>query len=593
MLIFTDLSVVSLQKASAITYTLLLSVVVVAGGAIIGFDVYVSDDPSAKLAIQEAVAQKPHPPEKVGILPLASELPVWTPGQPTFNPPHQPADMTNANVVFNVIIPYLGGWIHEEVTPYFADPSVAFRYVTLILNAGYDASAPYHATAVGVYSNIENRPASEYANDENINIATMHAVYQLALKFDPDKKSHWESMMRSIDLDPTDMRGLELDCSVPDQSLSDPVIIGNFAGKCVLEGRQNSGFSPIGFETSGTYPIIPVTTDYTPVNSHTNLVDPSKWQPLVNYRDNVQQFVTPQWANTEPLTEGFNPRSVRADTPTKSDYENNMEGYREQASEVLHAVANLDDYQKMVAEYFDNKAREVIFFPAVEVNPSTFRTADFYRLDFMLHIAQFDAGIVTWQEKARYDAVRPITAIQHLYANEQVPTFDDKDPSTPQMISGSQWMPYVDTGDHPEYPSATACFCAAQAEAWKLHYGGSDNIGTFDFPNPASPTGFVEVPGFTGSFAPGSSLYEPGITPSSTVTLNYERWSDYVAECGESRIWSGLHFRPAVEASIEICADVGAQAFNYFETLMSGDATSPRAPAMPLSDDPGPLRVCR
>lgn len=557
-----------MSKGNVLLYTLLLSVVAV-GGAVIGFDTYVSDDSGAKLAIQEAVAQKPYPTEKVGILPLSSDLPVWTPGNPTFSPPNAPATLDDVNVVFNVIIPYLGSWIHEDVTPYFADPSVAFRYVTLILNAGYDASAPYHPTAVGVYSNIVNRPAAEYENDRNINIATMHAVYQLALKFDPDKKDRWDSMMTGIGLVPSDARGLDLDCSVSDQPLSDPVVIGNFAGKCVLEGRENSGFSPIGYETSGTYPIIPSTSNYTPVNPHDDLVDPSKWQPLVT-RNGVQQFVTPQWAYTEPLTEGFDPRTVRADPPTSSDYHNNMEAYKAQADEVRNAVAGLTDYQKIVAEYFDNKAREVIFFPAVEVNPSTFRTADFYRLDFMLHIAQFDAGIVTWQEKARYDAVRPITAIQHLYADEDIPTFNGG------TVKGSEWVPYVDTGDHPEYPSATACFCAAQAEAWKLHYGGSDEIRSFQFP---TPDGFVTVPGFTGTFSPGSSIYEPGVTPSATETVNYERWSDYVAECGESRIWSGLHFRSAVEASIEMCADVGAQAFSYFETLMDGSADSPRAPA--------------
>ena len=257
-----------------------------------------------------------------------------------------------------------------------------------------------------------------------------------------------------------------------------------------------------------------------------------------------------------------------------------MEAYKAQADEVLTVVAGLTDYQKMVAEYFGNKAREVIFFPAVEVNPSTFRTADFYWLDFMLHIAQFDAGIVTWQEKARYDAVRPITAIQYLYADKTIDTFNG------QTVQGSDWVPYVDQGDHPEYPSATACFCAAQAEAWKLHYGGSDEIRSFQFPTPA---GFVEVLGFTGTFTAGSSPYEPGVTPSAPVTVNYEKWSDYVAECGESRIWSGLHFRSAVDASIEMCADVGAQAFAYFGALMDGSADSPRAPAVQVRGD----LVCR
>ena len=561
----------------------------------IGFDtdthIMNNDNLVAPFAIQEAMADhKPDPIGPTGILPLYDDgdgLPVWTPGGPAFNPPHNNVTLDNANVVFNVVIPYLGGWIHEEVTPYFADPSVAFRYVTLILNAGYDASAPYHETAVGVYSNIENRPASEwegFGNDRNINTATMHAVYQLAIKFDPSEMQRWNSMMDKIGLNHTDRSGLDLDCSVQGHELSDPVAIGNLAGKCVLEGRMNSGFG--GYVPSGTYPIVPVpyNIDYTPVNTYDELNDPSKWQPLMRSDGNVQQFVTPQWANTEPYTEGFDPRSVRTVPPTNSNYAENYDAYKAQADEVRHAVANLTVYQKIVAEYFDNKAREVIFFPGVEVNDGTFRTADFYRLDFMLHIAQFDAGIVTWQEKARHDAVRPVTAIQYLYADQVIPTFDG------ETVRGSDWTPYVDTGDHPEYPSATACFCAAQAEAWKEYYGGSDTIPT------NLTRGGESYSGFNEHIPANSSIYQENF-PSTPVNVSYEKWSDYVAECGESRIWSGLHFRSAVEASIDACADIGTTAINYFNTLISGDANSPRSPAMALSADPllspvGP-RICR
>ena len=49
--------------------------------------------------------------------------------------PLPPFDMANGNAVFGVIIPNLGTWIHQEVSPHFADPALSFRYVTLILNA--------------------------------------------------------------------------------------------------------------------------------------------------------------------------------------------------------------------------------------------------------------------------------------------------------------------------------------------------------------------------------------------------------------------------------------------------------------------------
>ncbi len=571
-------------------FNMILCSVLVATVSLIGFEIMYTDnnDNNNSLVVQEASAQKPYPPEQIGRLPTSDMLPVWTPNQPA-QPTGMPANMSNVNVVFNVVIPYLGGWIHEDVSPYFADPSVSFRYVTLILNVGYDASAPYHPTAVGVYSNIENRPVAEYADDENINVAVMHALYHLALELDSNKKDRWDEMLTRIGLDPTDRRGLDLDCSTT-QTISDPVVIGNFAGKCVIEGRQNDGFNYGNtYSYSGTYPIIPSTVNYTPVNTATNLVDPSKWQPQLVTKHNtqfVQQFVTPQWANTEPYAIGFNPRDIRTPSPVNSDYANNMAGYKAQADEVINAVAGLTDEQKMIIEYFDNKAREVLFFPAVEaINPETgmpHRTADFFRLDFMLHIAQFDAGIFTWQEKAIHDAVRPITAIQTIYGDQMIRTFNG------QMVSGNDWTSYADVGDHPEYPSATACFCAAQAAAWKQYHGGSDTIPTFQHPL------LGPVPGFTGVLPAGSSIYEPDITPQNNVTVNFDTWSDYVDTCGESRIWAGLHFRDAVDASIEVCDDIGNLAFAYFDTLLDGTAQSPRTPAVALTPYVAPVSaICR
>ena len=45
--------------------------------------------------------------------------------------PLPPFDMETGNAVFGVIIPNLGGWIHQEVSPHFSDPSLSFRYNTV------------------------------------------------------------------------------------------------------------------------------------------------------------------------------------------------------------------------------------------------------------------------------------------------------------------------------------------------------------------------------------------------------------------------------------------------------------------------------
>ena len=490
----------------------------------------------------------------------------------TSNPPLPPFDMENGNAVFGVIIPNLGTWIHQEVSPHFSDPSLSFRYVTLILNAGYDATAPYHETAVGVYSRVDNRPASESADSYNINVASIYAVYQLAMKFDPEREMQWRNMLINNGLDPDDGTGLNLSCSRT-HNLDSPIAIGNLAGKCVLEARSADGFNQFGEETPGQP--FRDTTGYTPVNSANELVDPSRWQPFTKQlREGTwvsQQFTTPQWAVTEPYS-NIDPRDFRAPPPMASDHMF-MEEYKAQADEVLNAVAGLTDEQKMLVEYFDNKARETLFFPAVEALPSTM---DFWQLDFLLHIAQFDAGIVGWQEKARYDAVRPVTAIQYIYGDELVPTYRMNGES--RLVPASQWTSYANVGDHPEYPSATACFCAAQAQAWRNYLGGDE------IPDVTMPNGDV-VPGFVGVLPAGSSIHEPGITPANDVTVSYDTWTEYEQDCAESRIWAGLHFRAAVEESLSMCSDIGDSAYEYFMTQMDGTAPL-RQPAEKLEADP-------
>ena len=442
--------------------------------------------------------------------------------------PLPPFDMANGNAVFGLIIPNLGTWIHQEVSPHFADPALSFRYVTLILNAGYDATAPYHETAVGVYSRVENRPASESEDSTNINIASVYAVYRLALEFDPDRTPQWRAMLTNNGLDPDDSTGLNLDCSQT-HSLDSPIAIGNLAGKCVLEGRWSDGFNHFGDETPGQP--FRDTTGYEPVNSANELVDPSRWQPLTKQlREGTwvsQQFTAPQWAVTEPYSD-IDPRDYRAPPPFASDHAFPAE-YKAQADEVLEAVAGLTDEQKMLVEYFDNKARETLFFPAVEALPDTM---DFWQLDFMLHIAQFDAGIVAWQEKARYDAVRPVTAVQYLYGDENVRTYGIGS-DTLRFIPASQWDSYAPTGDHPEYPSATSCFCAAQAQAWRNYLGVGDTI-----PDVTLPNGEV-VDGYTGVRPAGSSIHEPGITPAEDVVITYDTWTEYERDCADSRVWGG------------------------------------------------------
>ena len=126
----------------------------------------------------------------------------------------------------------------------------------------------------------------------------------MGMAFDPDRELQWRAMMTNNGLDPDDDAGLDLDCSQTHQ-LDSPIAIGNLASKCVLEARWSDSFNHFGDETPGQ-PFRDI-TGYSPVNSANELVDPSRWQPLIKQlREGTwvsQQFTTPQWAVTEPYSD--------------------------------------------------------------------------------------------------------------------------------------------------------------------------------------------------------------------------------------------------------------------------------------------------
>ena len=78
--------------------------------------------------------------------------------------------------------------------------------------------------------------------------------------------------------------------------------------------------------------------------------------------------------------------------------------------------------------------------------------------------------------------------------------------------------------------------------------------------------------GRTVSFEPGSSFVEPGRTPAEALSHTFETWEDFRTTCGQTRLWSGVHFEASVRNVQEACATIGGAAATYVQTLVEGDA---------------------
>ena len=201
----------------------------------------------------------------------------------------------------------------------------------------------------------------------------------------------------------------------------------------------------------------------------------------------------------------------------------------------------MTDRQKMVAELFDDKISSLGFSALFVTVSQNMSLEQFVHYDFLTNLAAFDTGIAIWKEKRRYDAVRPFSAIRHVYGNANVTAWGGPGQGT-VSLPASQWRSYLPVADHPEYPSASAAFCSAHAESSRL-YLGSDNLGYT-----------IQVP-------QGSSRIEPGHTPQAPLTISWATWTEFETECGRSRFWAGVHFPAAVPAGQAIGTEIGTRAY--------------------------------
>jgi len=462
-------------------------------------------------------------------------------------------DMDTGNAPVEVIIPSVLPYIFSDVSPTGSDVTLVIRITTLVTNAWFDASAPYHPSAQGVYSRLGRRPESESTTNRNINVACLYASYHVLNSLLPNRNDKWRDMLASVGLDPDDAS----------EDMTTPIGIGNLAGEGVVLFREDDGMNQLGDYDGSVYNLEPYEdyTGFVPVNTAYGLRDPSKWQPRViamgNGTFHVQQFVTPQYRYVTPYS-FIDPNKFHTPRPFASNPRgpHGRKAYQKQVDEVLQASANLTDYQKMSAELFNNKIRALGFSVLFAAQSHDLGLQDFIHLDFMANVAAFDSGIVSWNEKTKWNSVRPFSAIRYLYGDRPVTAWGGPGMGTVTDLPASRWKEYLNLPDHPEYPSVSTAMCEAQAQAARRFFGSDDLNWSVSAPK-------------------GSSTVEPGVTPQEDITLGpWQAWSDFAYDCGLSRLWGGLHFLSAIEASREFGPEIGELAYKFVTRHIEGNVGS-------------------
>jgi hypothetical protein len=463
-------------------------------------------------------------------------------GAVAYLPPANAFDFDTGLANLEVVIPTVAPVILTNVSTTGSDASIVLRITSTATNAWFDAIAPYNPTAIGALSNIPRRPASESVTNRNKNIAILYASYQILNGLLPNQNAAWRNMLSSVGLNPDDTS----------EDPTTPVGIGNIAGKAVVAFKQQDGMNMLG-NIDCQFNCMPYAdyTHYEPVNTAYDLRFPGRWQPIVTSANGifkVQQFVTPQYALTKPYS--FKSPLIFKMPPPLNSNPRNFAAYKQQVDEVLAASAELTDEQKMTAEMFNNKLISLGFSQRFVALSRHFDLDTTVHFMFTSETAAWDAGIVSWHNKVTFDSVRPVSAIRHIYGNNPITAWGGPGKGTVTMPA-NQWKSYINTADHPEYPSASACFCSAYAQAAR-RFLGSDTLG------------------WTVTEPKGSSTFEPGITPATDITLSWQTFTDFEHACGNARFWGGVHFMSAIKASQAVCPQVGDSAFDFVHKLING-----------------------
>lgn len=452
-------------------------------------------------------------------------------------------DFDSGDASVEVVVPNVVSGVYDAVGS--GNATFVLRITTFVTNAWFDSTAPYHDTAVGIYSSLGRRPASEVKTNRNMNIAIVHASYHVLMSLLPEQEPRWRNMMLDVGLNP-DSTSVDM---------TSPEGIGNLSGKAIIATRINDGMNQLGDAGGKKYNRIPYSdyTNYRPQNTAYELRRPSRWQPRLHEKTRgtfaIQKFVTPHFKNVTPYS--VKSSSIFRSPPPLESKVWNYAAYENQARVVLEHSASLNDERKMKAELFSDRFRS-FGYSAIHItgqeNQSFF---DWIHYDFMLNVAAFDTAIAIWQEKYRHDSVRPFSAISFIYGDSYVSAWGGVGEGTVSDLRGKDWNSYIEVPDHPAYPSSIASLCSAHAAISRMFFE-SDKLTWNVF------------------HAKGSSEVEPGITPSNDISSTFETWTDWETDCGESRLWGGVQFPASISAGQSIGKEIAKHSFDFILSHMLG-----------------------
>ena len=421
-------------------------------------------------------------------------------------------------------------------------PTVTSRYLGLIAVSVFDAWSRFDSKALPVYlDGVERRPTNEQTL-KNKEIAISYAAFGAMNEYYYSDKKLFASFMVELGLDPNNT---SLDPTTPEG-------IGNLAAKAVIEARKGDGANQYGEEEGSNGQPYFDYTNYAPINSPDESIDPDRWQPKY-FSDGkggkyAPSCLTPFWHKVKPiaLTSGD---QFRPGPPPKIG----SAQMEKEVKEVIELQLNLTDYQKALVEFMRDGPQSVqqaghwLKF-AQDVSRRDSHTLDQdVKMYFYNQVVAMDAFIASWDSKMFYDSARPYALVHKYYEDQKIKAWGGEGKGMIEM-DGSKWQPYSPEiflcPPFPSYTSGHSTISGGCAEALKI-WTGSDEFGSEA----------VLVAG---------ALTEP-YNLGDTITLKFPTFTETAEMAGQSRVLGGYHIQADNVAGLKLGRDVAAETYTFYK----------------------------
>ena len=419
------------------------------------------------------------------------------------NPNYQ-QEVANAEYLHRSMMELTSVIKHDLFPPMIASRIYAYAHI-----AAYEAlnpNTPQYQSLSGQLNDLGEMPKPQAGKEYCFPLASIKAYLKVGKKliFSEDSISAFEEKIFK------EMKTIGIPKDVYDRSLA----YGDTVGGAIIKWSTKDNYAQ-----TRSMPKYTVTPN-----------NPSRWQPTApDYADALE----PHWRKIRPIVMDsaaqFKPLPATPFDSTKGSK------FYNEALEVYQTVADSTPGRIATGQYWDDSPAStnnvghvnfvikkvtppghwlhITMYVCRKENKNMYEVAEAYA---RLAIAEFDASISCWDEKYRSEVVRPETYIGRYIK--------------------SDWTPIIVTPPFPEYSSGHSVFSGAASSVLSALLG--NNVSFTD-----------------------STELQFGMAPRT-----FQSFDEAAQQAAVSRLYAGIHYRPACENGVKQGIDVGNYVLTKIKT---------------------------